>query len=451
MRLQHLVTTVLILVTALLAIWAVTTWTWAADWTHANRHSLTQASKRLLDAMPRPITFTAYAYPGPERQTIRNALARYRRYDDSIRLHFVNPARRPQTMRRLDIDESGVVRVGYEGRHQVVKDLTEQEITSALQRVSMARAQKVVFITGHGERDPGESASSGYSQLRNALEHQGMTVQTANLAQTAEIPANTTILVLASPQHDLLSSEADTIREYIADGGNLLWLADPSTVGGLPGLAKQLGIKWLPGLVINPDYQAQGLLNAAAFKVSRGSGHAVTRHLNNGKILFSFAGGVAPNPHSDWQTQPIIKTRQDSQQANQNPWLETGSLQQSRLHFNPNKDKAGPITIGMVLVRQQPQTDAAHKTQRAVVMADSTFLTNSAFIRSGHNRDFGTNLFQWLSYRDQQISVNTPTPPDAHLHLVAWQARTVWLVYVMALPLLLLGIGTGRWWLRRRR
>lgn len=457
MRPQHLITIVLVLAAAVLLGWAVTTYTWETDWTYANRNSLTDASKRVLDAMPGTITFTAYAYPGPKRQLIRDSLYRYQRYDDGIRLVFVDPAQNPQKMRKLGIQSNGAVRVSYQGRTEPVKDLTEQQITTALQRVSVAEEQNIVFLAGHGERNPLNTQRGGYSELRQALNRQGLNVSKLNLVQADGIPEDTTVLVLASPRKSLLKAESAIIKDYIAGGGNLLWLADPSTIGGLDALARQLGVLWSSGVVLYLGYQRLGLTSPAVAVVGTYPPHPITRHLM-GMTMFPYAGGLAAVKRSGWQAQPLIQTPQ-------NTWLEAGSLDSDRIGFSKEQgDQAGPITIGMALSRPSPTTSqatdpATHDTpapivgtgrQRVVVIADSDFLTN-ATINSVSNADLGLGLFQWLSYRDRQIAVHVPAAPDAHLHLAPWQTRTLWLLFVFVLPLLLLTAGLGRWWLRRRR
>lgn len=459
MRFQHLITIVLILAATFLLGWVATTYTWATDWTYANRNSLTDASKRVLDSMPGTITFTAYAYPGPKRQTIRDSLYRYRRYDDNIRLVFVNPASNPQKMRKLGIHNNGAVRVSYQGRHEALKGLTEQQITSALQRVAVAEDQKIVFLAGHGERDPLNTKRGGYSKLRKALDRQGMKVEKLNLVKSPQIPEDTTVLVLASPRKDFLPGGIAMIHDYIANGGNLLWLADPSTIGGLRDLAKQLGIRWSSGPVLNAAYGRLGLAGPAVVAVGGYPAHPITRHLG-GPTIFSYAGGLTERRVGGWQAQPIVKTPR-------NTWLESGSLDKKRIGFSKKSgDKPGPITIAIALSRPRPANDngedqSGHgntagssnesaSMQRVVAVADSDFLTN-ANINSVSNRALGLALFQWLSHRDKQIAVHVPAAPDSYLHLAPWQTRGLWIVFVIALPALLVILGVGRWWLRRRR
>lgn len=495
-RLQHVITVLLIVAVAGLALWAAGRYSFAADWTYANRNSLTPASRQVLNAMPGEIAFTAYAYPGPMRQTIRSQIERYQRYDADVTLTFVDPAASPQLMRELDVARAGEVRVAYEGRNATLPGLTEQQITSALQRLSVAGEQWVVFLTGHDERDPQDTSPGGYSELRQILERQGLKVHGLNLAEVPRIPENTAVLVIASPQTELLPGAADMVRDFVTAGGNLLWLDDPSNGYGLDTVAAELGIDWREGTVIYPDFRELGTGHPAVALVISYPLHPVTERLG-GLTLFPFAGGVRPTEETTWSSTGIVQTPERS-------WLETGDVDAAEIRYEQSAgDVLGPITIGMALSRPFPEqgeaaqgaaaenddrgedsgatnaqnaesetetiggneAEAAPKSastagadddagqplqQRVAVIADSDFLTN-ANIASLSNASLGAALFQWLAYRDRQIAVTVPAAPDASLHLAPWQGRTIWWLFVVALPLALIAIGVGRWWLRRRR
>lgn len=457
MKYQHALTIVLIVAVAGLLVFVSDRYSWDADWTHGNRNSLTEPSKRVLDAMPETIEFTAFAYPGPERQSIRAQIDRYRRYRGDIELSFVDPGKNPQKMRELGIRRPGEVRVSYQGRSRTLDDLTEQSVTNALQQLSVAGEQWVVFLTGHGERGPQDEGQGGYSRLSQELGNQGLKTRPLNLAETPRIPDNTTILVIASPQQALLPGEVELIREYVANGGNLLWLDDPGRRYGLEPLAADLGLRWRDGTVIYPDYRELGLQHPAIALVLDYPRHPVTERLDS-ITLFPFAGGLAQSEEAggDWQVKPLLRSPPRS-------WLETGSLEEGEVTYDEESDDAvGPITMGMALTRQRPASgdgdsgndgekdDGDTGQQRAAVVADSDFLANG-YVGSVANLNFGTALFQWLSHRDQQIAVHVPPAPDSSLHLAPWQGRTIWYLYVVALPLLLLLVGVGRWWWRRRR
>lgn len=455
---QRILTIILTVALAGLLVWVSGKYTYNADWTAGNRNSLTPPSEQVLDALPDEIQFTAYAYPGPERESIRVQIDRYQRYRDDIRLEFVDPGKNPQRMRELNITRENTVRVTYQGRSETLEgELGEQTITNALQRLSASSEQWLVFLSGHRERDAQDEQGPGYASLRAELERQGFKVRGLNLVESPRVPDNTAVLVIASPQNNLLPGEVQLIEDYVERGGNLLWLDDPGPRLGLQPLADRLGLEWLPGTIIYPDFRELGTGHPAIALVVNYPRHPLTRRMDS-LTLFPFAGGLRVVPgENPWQAAPILKTPPRS-------WLETGSLEDQEVVFSEEDgDQVGPIDLGIALQRPAPPPEDGQKSeqegdrqsdnpgqQRAVVVADSDFLANTHINNLG-NLQLGVSLFQWLANRDAQISVQVPPAPDSTLQLAPWQGRFIWWGFVLFLPLALLGIGVGRWWLRRRR
>lgn len=451
MRASTYLTMILIALVAVAAGWLAQRYPATADWTAGHRNSLTAASQRVIGALDDgPIDFTAYVYPGSQRADIRQQLARYTRASSRIHLHFADPARHPAAVRKLGIGQDGAVVVKYHGRQQTLTDYSETSVTHALQRLSPGGTQWIAFVTGHGERDPGAKDTAGYSKLASALGNQGLKARRVNLVKAGAVPDNTAVLVIASPQHDLLPGEIDMIRNYVENGGNVLWADDPGPRYGLAPLARELGIRWLAGTLVYPDFRKLGTASPAIALVSHYPDTPITADLKQ-ITAFAFAGALSPRSDASWQSKAILRSPGRS-------WLETGSLDRGSISFNPDQgDRAGPLTLGMALSRAQPGSkpdadgpnDKAQQ-QRAMAIADSDFMDNGHIGELG-NRQLALALFQWLVGRDNQIAVDVPKAPDAHLQMAPARLRLFRWGFVVALPGLLFVFGLAHWWRRRRR
>lgn len=443
MRLSHALSFVLIVATAILAGALAQRFVVSADWTAGNRNSLTEASRRVLAALDDgPITFTAYIYPGPRRLDVRERLARYTQASANVDLRFADPAHHPEQVRALGIGDAGALQIRYQGRSQTVTDYGEASVTNALQRLSVAKDQWVVFLRGHGERTPSDETQGGYSELAAALDAQGMTTRTLELTETAAIPDNVALLVIASPQQTLLPGEVQLIRDYVADGGALLWADDPGERYGLAALAQDLGLRWRPGTLIYPDYREIGTGHPAIALVANYPVTPISENLSQ-IGLFPYAGALAPLRDSGWNAQTFLRSTTRS-------WLETGDLEQASLSFTPEQgDVRGPLDMG-IAVQRAIDTAAGKQAQRAAVIADSDFMANGHLGKLG-NRALALAIFQWLTFRDAQIAVDVAVAPDTTLQIAPARIRWLWWIYVVILPLALLGFGVLRWWARRRR
>jgi ABC-type uncharacterized transport system involved in gliding motility auxiliary subunit len=393
---------------------------WQVDWTANARNTLTPASRTLLQAMPDPIRATAYVFPNVEvRREIEARFAPYQRERADIALRFVDPTTDPQTVRELGIDQSGEVVIEYQGRRENLKTLSEPDISAALQRLSYAEQAQIAFVSGHGERDPRGQDQAGYSELSKLLLNKGLKLSSFSLA-TQAIPNTIALLVLAAPQRDLLAGEIKRLQSYLERGGNLLWLTDPD-LPLIPELAQSLDLQ----------------------QVAEYPQHPITKHLTE-IGAFAFTSGLSrPLPAATsttaWDTQSILRSTQRS-------WLETGPLDGDLL-FNQGEDLLGPIDFGFALARP-PASD--QREQRALAIADSDFLSNAYLSQLG-NRPLGVALFQWLIQRDAQIQVDLPMAPDRTLQLSPAATKMLALIFVLLLPLGLLGTGLLRWWLRQKR
>jgi len=85
-----------------------------------------------------------------------------------------------------------------------------------------------------------------------------------------------------------------------------------------------------------------------------------------------------------------------------------------------------------------------------VVIGDADFISN-AYLGQLGNQQLGLNAVQWLAARDNQMNIDIPKAPDVNLFLPDWAIALLAGGFVLVLPLLLIGIGIGRWISRRRK
>lgn len=416
------------------------------DWTAGKRNSISVASQKQLAAMPDPITFTAFIPSGDAeaRNGLQFDVARYQRHKKNITLNFVDPSAQPQKVRELNVQSAGEVVVEYQGRHENLHATTEPVITSALQRLTFAGEQWVVFLEGHGERAVGDSESqSGYGKFADALRGKGLKVQSLNLAKTAKIPDNTSVLVLAGPMQEPLAGEAQLLQDYVAKGGALLWLNDTESKANIAPLAKELAITWQKGVIIDPV--AQELQLPAGFYVPGGyPPNPVTQGFDQ-YTLYPLAESVSADQGTTWKAIPLLNSSEHS-------WLETQPVMGAEVQFD-GKDIKGPLNVGLTLLRDHKDgsgTAAKSHSQRIALIGNANFLTNTYLAQQG-NQQFGINVVQWLASRDSQLNIDIPKAPDTSLSMPSWAVAVVSISFVALLPLLLIGYGVMRWIVRRRK
>jgi ABC-type uncharacterized transport system involved in gliding motility auxiliary subunit len=426
--------------------WLSTRYKAEIDWTAGKRNSISVASQKQLAAMTDPISFIAFIPSGDAeaRNGLQFDIARYQRFKKNVTLTFVDPSAQPQKVRELNVSSPGELVVEYQGRHENLHASTEPIITTALQRLTFAGEQWVVFLEGHGERSVGDSETqSGFGKFADALRGKGLKVQTLNLAKTAKIPDNTSVLVLAGTMQEPLTGETQLLEDYVAQGGSLLWLNDSDSKAEIAPLAKALSITWQKGVVIDPV--AQELQLPAGFYVPDSyPPNPVTQGFDQ-YTLYPLAEAVSADKGSTWNPIPLLNSSDHS-------WLETNPKMGGVVQFDGN-DIKGPLNVGLILMREHKDgagAEAKSRAQRIALIGNANFLNNTYLAQQG-NQQFGINVVQWLASRDSQLNIDIPKAPDTSLSMPGWAVAAISITFVALLPLLLIGYGVGRWVVRRRK
>lgn len=442
MRLQAILRIVLVLALVILLGTLSQLYKTEYDWTFGGRNSLSEASLELLERMPEPIVFTAFASSDAEvKRTILGDLARYRRVRDNIEVEFVDPSRNPQRAREAGIRNFNEVEIRYDGNSEVVSSLTEPAITGALQKLANPTERVIYFLRGHGERQLQGGGELSMSSLVQALENSGLRVEALNLAETGSIPDDATAVVLASPKDTPLPQEQQRLAEWIEGGGNFVWLADPDSARALDPVTEALSVDWQPGVAVFPNYEETsghpGIFVAANYPPN-----PLTRRLDS-VTVFPLVSGVEWDMDGPWNGMPLLVSSRSA-------WLETGAIEGDLVFDEEAGDIRGPITVGAMLTREQEQADGSRLQQRVAVIGDSDFLVN-VYLEQAGNRQLALNLFQWAAARDKQLDIEVPKAPDSSLRMSGFALTAIAGGIVIGLPLLLIGFGITRWALRRRR
>jgi ABC-type uncharacterized transport system involved in gliding motility auxiliary subunit len=391
-------------------------------------------TRAILAKLDGPVDIVSYASPqGDLRESVATALKRYQQVKPDLHLSFVDPQQDPAAMRNLGITVDGELILHYRDREQRLETLTELTLTDAFERLVRGSDRIVAFVTGDGERRADGQANADFGTFMSQLEHSGMRAVPLNFSQVTSVPDRTDLVVLASPQAALSAGAAKALSDYIANGGNLLWLADPGNQDpGLQPLADALGIRVLPGVVIDASNAALGLKDPRMIALGDYPPSTITRGFTFA-TLFPEVAPLAQTRKSDWKIDPVLRT---SPQATMQSLDSTSSAALK-----------GPLDFGFALSRLSPSP--AKSEQRVVVIGNGDFLSNS-FLGNGGNRALGERIFNWLLGDDQLLSMPPRGAPDRALNVSQAELDVLSIGFIVALPLLLLVIGGVIAWRRRR-
>lgn len=417
-----------------------------ADWTANGRTSLSAESRAVLAKLDGPVQIVSYANPqGNLRQTIAGFLQRYQAVKPDLSLRFVDPQLDPAKMRELGITVDGALILHYKDREQRLDELSERSLTNALERLVRGSDRIVAFVTGDGERRADGQANADVGTFMSSLESRGMRAVPLNFAQVAAVPEHTDLVVLASPTMTLAPGAVQALVGYVQNGGNLLWLTEPANDDlGLAPLAAALGVRVLPGVLVDGSGTALGLHDPRMIALGDYPPQAITRGFTL-TTLFPQASALAQVAQTGWAVTPLLRSTAQS-------WTEFQPIDNAKasdIRFDASAGELkGPLDFGFALSRLSPSPDKSE--QRVVVIGDGDFLSNT-FLGNGGNRALGERVFDWLLGDDKLVELPPRGAPDRLLDISQTGLNALSFGFLIAMPLLLLLSGGLIVWRRRRR
>lgn len=414
-----------------------------SDWTAGARNSLSEDTVRLLKQLEGPVSIRSYqADDDTMQQAVIETLARYKHEKSDVEFRVINPDLDVEMAKADDIERYGQTVINYKGKSERIDSISEQNVTNALLRLSRDSRPVILFLQGHGERDPQGTNPTGYNTLSAKLQEQGFELRSLNLLKD-ELKAGQGALIISAPSKPLLASEVDKLERFVADGGHVLWLQDPEPQKELNILAKAIGIEFIPGVVVddNPQLRAMlGLSHPAILPIIEYKRHGITEKLKY-FTLFTTAAALRSVEDSEWDVTQLLITQNTS-------WAETDGFV-FNIDFNSGKDTRGPLSIGLALERLHEHNNLSAQ-QRVVVIGDSDFASNNN-LGHGANLEFMLSAINWLSQDDSLMAIAPKAAPDLQLDLNDTQVAIIGLGFLLVIPLGLLGAGITIWLKRRKR
>jgi hypothetical protein len=347
------------------------------------------------------------------------------------------------------------------GREEIRRTafLGELYFTAAIVSIAHPREQRAYFLTGHGERDPGDPTvqgrapdGTGYAKLAAILTNE-MSCGWTNLAlsQTDSIPADCSLLIIASgrePKGQLSSNELFQVQTYLRHG-NARLLALLDTTEGLDPVLTNWGVVLPEVRIIDADRTllvGDGqFLVWPAFDSNSSSVHPVMRALareglkiqmDRPRPIFAFKN-MPPGPGAPTLTAVAATS------PNGIPWPG------DRGNTTGNGGPLRPSKYTLIAAIEQGVING-HDGTRIVVAGDSDFLDDQ-MIDVAANHYFASQTLDWLLSRPEAVMGDIGARPITYYQLYMTQSQTAQLrwLFLAAMPGAVLFLG-GLVWLRRR-
>jgi ABC-type uncharacterized transport system involved in gliding motility auxiliary subunit len=428
------------------------------DLTASRQNSLADQTVKVLQSLDAPVKFTAFAQQ-TDFERFRQRLEAYRYASKQVSVEYVDPDMKPVEAKNAGIEQYGTVVVNYKDKTERVTSDSEQDLTNALIKAMSTMERKVYFLQGHGEREPNKTERDGYSAVSGTLRKDNYMVERLVLAQMKEVPDDATVVLIPGPTSDILPTEADALRRYLAKAGKLMVMLDPpiganaAPLPNLEAILKEWGIT--PGNNVVVDIS--GATNDPSIAVAATyPQHPVTETFRTitvyplARSIDAIEGGT-----NGRVPQRIVETTRGS-------WAESNlaSLSSDAGVSMDEKsgDKPGPIALAVAVsapvegapAASTPATGEALKPEtRVVVFGDSDFASNAYGGGALGNMNLFANTISWLAQQENLIAIRATEAADRRVTMTPQQQTMAAIASIFVLPGLVFAAGIFTWWRRR--
>ena len=410
-----------------------------ADLTPTKRFTITRQTKEIAGRVRSPVRVTGFVDPdGPMAVEMRALVRQYRTAHIPIELEVVDPDAQPGRAQAHGISRYGQMLVEISGRRELVPDIGEVALTSAILRLTRDSPATACFTVGHGEPDINDTRPAGYEVFGAYLRQLGYAAEPLALgAPGGQARLDRCTVVIAGPRIPLLAAELGMLQSYVQGNGRLLIMSDPddTTRGQLNELLRPFGLAFGQGSVRDRSALADDPASVVAF--SYPSESPPIRNLKRDGVPVLFV-----DPH------PIEKATAGAAAESVTPLVASSS--QSSIPDNPAK---GPFILAALFDASEvsQQAGAARLVTSRLAVVGSSAIASNRLIDNFGNRDFVTGLVQWVGRESDVISAGRSfggvrkvvLTRDRRDHLV--RSGIVWpaLAFLLPMPVALLRLRRG--------
>jgi len=449
-----MVTAALILVNSIAFI-LVDRYNFKADMTSQKIYELTDLTRGILADLDEDITITAMNNERDFLSEMNEVVKRYDRASDRITLRYVDPYSNPTFVDKyqkegVTLEENSVLVESAAARkvftvydmYTFNSDMTavstfnaEQQLTSAILYVTSDDLPSVAFTMGHNEERS--------NTLTNLFEKNNFAVSDVTVSMQG-VPEDTDIVVICAPTRDFSSDEVDALDKFLIErGGKMMVFLQPGTEA-MPVLEEFLA-EWGVGVQSEVVFEKQNFIASnPIYIIASYTQHQINSYFADNRYytimpaaraltqLFDHKGNVS--------TSPVLMATKD---AYGKVGTSFGTIDRE-----PG-DTGGPFVLAITSEMHNMVGTNAVDSKMFVAGSKAMYADDVLGSTSFGNADFISQVISWCSDDMEIVNVPAKTTNTPPLNIKTFQAFLLGGLFIVVIPLAILGYGVMVW-LRRR-
>ena len=427
------------------------------DLSEGGLYTLGDTSAQLAGELDQDVTIYYLCETGSEDAIITGLLDQYAAAGSHIRWEQIDPAVYPtfaaqygaETVstgslildageRSAVLDAAGFYVYDYTDYYTYsVRFDGEQQITSALYRLTSGEASRAYYTTNHGEKTPSGT-------LLDALEAQNIEAEPLSLL-SGPVPEDCELLIIDCPASDFAGAEGAVdetgfLQDYLDAGGKLLVMTDAYySTPNLDAVLAGFGLSRVEGLVVEGDanYSLYGYSYYLLPDYAAPAESTALDGLDSGTpVLLQMAQGIAIAPADGVTAEPLLTTSSAAYSKTAGYNMTTTEKEEG--------DLEGPFDLAVWA--------EAEDTGAQVIWVGCSNMDDDLLYQSiPGNCDFLVGCAASLTGQPSGILIESKALEADQLVIPARTAAAVGLAFLILLPAVLLAAGAVVTIRRRRR
>lgn len=424
------------------------------DFTSGKLFSISGETENVVKGLEKDVNIYLIATSGAEDKLIQNILERYDDLSDKLTVTVKDPATNPNfaskytsskvtqnsvivecgdKSRYIAYDELYKTQTDYQTYSTTTEFVGEGSITSAVSYVSGDDFPKLYITTGHGEATLSDT-------MREAVKKNNIETEEISLLTAEAIPEDAAGVMIFEPSTDISENEKSLLLDYLKNGGSLM---------------------------VYTGYTGNDLPNINALMSDYGmtSENVMVFEGDNTRCLRGYNYYLVPNMGSHDIVDPIEEEGYSILVPMAKPIRMTGDSEATVTAILKTSDKAYTKTA----VGETTEKEAGDAEGECIVGAAAIAKTDNGYAHivwftsgqmledtvnqlvSGANQDLLLNSINWMSEREENITIHPKTLSSEYL-TVSSAASTLWsVVLVFIIPAAMLAFGIYVWIRRKSR
>lgn len=433
-------------------------------------YSMSDESKKLLKNLKEEVTIY-YLVSSTEKDgfpQVTNMLEKYKEASDKVKVVQKDPELYPSFGDKYEAGTETILVVESEKRFKIVDyselytvsnyedayyygatpeyEFTgENAIANAVHYAVTDNLPKVYTLEGNGETALADS-------ITELIESANITVESLNLLTSGEVPEDADCLVINAPTNDFSKDTADAIIKYLQNGGNGIILSQyiegDKEMPNFNSVLEAYGVAIEKGIIYegNSNYTSG---NSPTYTVPEIKSLDLSKDLvsANAKVFMPAVQSIVElEDKSNTISVAALLTSSDDAYVKAEP-------ENATTYEKEKNDKEGPFNMGVVITDSEKSEEESEESEtteeteeniktKLVVYGTSNLVDESIYTQvTPYNVSLFIKTIGWMCDTEDSITIASKSISEESLTITDSQVNTWMTVYVIMIPVLVIGAG----------